>query len=553
MTTLNFPSTGLQDKTRAIALWMKAQIFKHSTEGQYVPNVGDFVVDPDQGFFIVTAVDYTTGESTLTEWSIPTKTDTDKEEDVLVSVGISPVAESYRAFLDTSVTPHVIAPSGRLHVYGSDIEYYKLFKGTDITSTGKVIGFVRDTNGNVLGENIPFEEVASAGTTTKAIKAPTPCYTTETMEDGERVTLAAYSKEGHLRSYTGLVVVNSGAARYLSAARRYVKSIAISSPWLSSSDPTVIEVPINAPFQTLPMTGVVSYSDGSTETMSLENSRMTLKGRESFVPSVTGMTYDLVLTYQLASDELSYEQSPTTDRILTQRYTAKTLAPDNAYSVKLFMYPVWSTSTGQYQLEYWLYNIDRQTFYNVTSHVELGTNSVGFDPSTYGTLQTVTVAVDLNKVDTKFKQFRHYQQFQVTLVAKGTENSTNWMVKFTSAQSGFGKDVTAKITQQNGVNAATLNIKQDATSKELWLQKLFYAIEPLYNDVTGTETMAPAPTHFRVVTNHNKYERTVDQWDQTFDIVNDLDQGAVLYIEWIYRTDSTDLQLGITGLPVHIQ
>lgn len=553
MTTLNFPSTGLQDKSRVTTFWKKEQLFKHSTEGQYVPNKGDFVLDTDQGFFLVSDVDYTTGDSTLVPWSIPTQSKTDTEEDVLVSVGVSPASQSYRAFLDTSVTPHVIAPSARLHVNGSDIEYYKLFKGSDITSTGKVIGFLRDTNGNVLGENIPFETVAVAGTVTKAIKSPTPCYTTETMEDGERVTLAAYSKEGHLRSYSVLVVVNSGAARYLSDARRYVRSVAIQTPWLSSSDPTIIDVPINAPFQSLPMTGIVYYSDGSTETMALENSRMSLSGRESYVPSVTGMTYDLTLVYQLASDEVAYEQSPTADRKMTKRYTAKTQAPDNAYSVKLYMYPVWNSSTGQYQLEYWLYNIDRQTFYNATSHVELGTNSVGFDPTAYGITQSVTVAVDLNKVDTKFKQFRHFQKFQVTLVTKGTENSTNWMVKFDSTQSGFGTDVAANITQQNGVNSAKLDIKQGLASKELWLQKLFYAINPLYNDSDAVETQAPAPTHFRVVTNHNKYERSVDQWDTTMDIVNDLSQGAVLYLEWIYRTESTDLQLGITGLPVHLK
>lgn len=550
MTTLSFPSTGIQDKTRVASFWTIDKVFKHSTEGAYVPNVGDVVFDQTQGFFVVTAVDYTTGESTLTPWDTPAKSTVDSEEDVLTTVGVGTVAESYRAFLDTSVTPHVIAPSSRLHLYGSDTEYYKLFKGSNITSTGKVIAFVRDTNGNVLGENIPFEVVAEPGTVSKTIKAPTPAYTTETLEDGERVTLVAYSREGHVSSYTPLIVQNTGAARYLGDARRYVKAISINSPYISDSDVTTITFPINVPLQTLPMTGVVHYSDGSTETMAIDNGRMSLYGRENFLPTVTGETYDMVLSYTLASDEIAYEQRPTTDRVITKRYTAKTDAADNAYSVKLYMYPVWSTTTGQYQLEYWLYNVDRQTFYNATPYIELGSNSVAFDPTSYGILQTITVAVDLNKLDTKFTTYRHVQEFQITLVARGTENSTNWMVKFLASQNGgFGTDVAAKVTQSN-VNAWKLDIAQGLASREVWLQKLFYAINPLYND--AVETQAPAPTHFRVVTNHNKYERTVDQWNQTFEIVNDLAQGAVLYLEWLYRTDSTDLQLGITGLPVHV-
>lgn len=548
MTTITVPNTGIRDATRVSSFWRKDQLFGHSTNGQYVPNVGDLSFDPIAGFEIVTEV-FSDGKSTLTPWTIPPTGTVSTETSKLLATGPGSADERFRAFLDTSVTPNVIAPDSSLHLYGSDVEYYKLFIGSDISSTGRVIAFVRDTNGNIVGENIPFDAYVIEGETNPTIKVPKPAYTTEPLATGDVVSLVSYSKEGRERSIDQLIVRKSGATRYLEASRRYVNGIAIESSSLSSGDPSVIEFPVNVPVQQLPMNGVVYYSDGSKDVIPLDGNRMTLEGIDNYSATVAGEEFRLVLVYNLSTDEVSYDQVPTTDRKVTKIYTARTTEANDAYSVKLFVYPVWDTSAEKYRLDYWLYNVDRQNYYNVTPLIELGSNSVGFDPTEYGTIQTITVAVDLNRVDPKFKSMRHFQRFQVTLINRGSEQASLWQVKFRPDQTASFGGYTAKLSQ-GSVNAWTIDISNSEASQQTWLTHLFYGVEPLYN--SATESKAPEPTHFRIVTLHNKYERRVDQWDQAFEIVNDLEQGNNIYLEWIYRTDTTDLQLGITALPVMI-
>lgn len=548
-------SIGLIDRTRDLRWWIIDQIFGHSKTGQIVPNPGDVIFDSHQGFLIVSDVDYLTGRSTLSLWKAPSNSSNGEDLNLLLGTGPGAVTESFRLFVDKSVTPYVASPCSRLMMRGSDAEYYMLFVGTTFSDKGRVISFIHDTTGKMLGEKIPFKRAVGIVDQREVVSwQTTPCLTTEDLKDGERVTMVSYSKEGHVVDTSVLVVQNSGATRQLDAGRRYVRGIGIQSPFIPESMPDTIEFPVNVPVEQLPMEGVVYYSDGSKETHPIDNQRMSLVGTDNYTATVSGESFDLVLIYPLADGEVAYEQKPTTERRIQKLYRARTTAVEGAYTVKLFVYPTWNTEHSQYYLEYWLYNLDRQTFYNVTSLIELGVNSNPFDPSRYSTLQTITVAIDLNKVNSQFKAVRHVQTFQVVLMSRGSENKANWAVKFRPDQpSSFGGGGVEAVLKQVNTNEWSVNVANGAVSKETWIQKLYTEVEPLYNaDAGGLEARAPDPTHFRLKFTHNAYEYPVSQWDQTFSVNNDLSQGELLYIEWIYRTDTTDLQLAITGLPAHI-
>ena len=542
---------GLQDQTRETHFFLLSQIFKHSDNGQTVPNKGDIVVDTARGFYIVTSVDYTTGISVLSPWTPVSSINSSSDDTLLLATGPGSVNEAFRLFVDKSVTPHVAAPDRRLPIYGSDIAYYKIFIGSEFASNSRAITFIRDTNGTTLGENIPFEAIQVEHNQELITRwAPTVCYTTENLVDGERCTLVAYTKEGGPVSTATLVVKNTGAVRQLSSARRYVNGIGISSPFIPATNPEVIEVPVNVPIEQIPMTGLVYYTDGRVEEHALDNVRMSLFGMDNYTATRADEGFKLVLTYPLADGEVSYQQKPTADRKVTKLYRARTIEADGSYTVKLYVYPNWNMTKGQYELEYWLYNIDRQTGYNVTPYIELGSSSNAFNPELYGTLQTITVAVDLNRISSQFKAYRHVQTFQIVLMARGSENKSNCAVRFRPDQSTtYGVDEEAKLHQLN-TNSWELDIKCKAESKEDWLKRTYWNTEPLYS--TTAELRAPTPTHFRVVMLHNSYEYSVDQWSNTFNVINDLTQGQLLYLEWILRTDDTDLQLGRSALPVHI-
>ena len=536
---------------RGFRIWNRPEIVEPGGDGKWVPNVNDLVFDHAQGFFRVTEVDYTTGYSVLTLWQPPEEPEEAEVEDVLLGIGPGYASESYRIFLDTTVTPHTLSPDARLHFYGSMVQSYKVFLGSDISEDyGHVISAFYDPSGNFLGTSVPLEEITVPGATTSTVKAPMVGYTTESLDDGEIVTLVAYSDEGGVVSRAQLLVNNTEAIRQADSAKKYVKAIEVDSPFISNADPQTIEFPLNVTVESLPMTGVVHYSDGAVHRLPIDGSKFTLYGLRNYVATVVGQEFPMVLAYNLANDEVSYSLEPTANRRITVAYQARTTTADGAYEVKLFMYPIWVSESVGYRLEYWMYNLDRQTYYNVTPYIELGTTSNAFDPRQYGTTQTITVALDLNKVDGKFAPFRHVQTFQIALLARGDLNRDLWEIYFRPDQPvSYGRGLKAEV-EMVGTNNWRLDVSQGLPSKELWLKTVYERMEPLIN--TQIEAYPPVPTHFTVHTIHNQYRFSVEQWGDDLTINNDLDNGELLYLTFTRENYDTELHLGIAGLPVSV-
>lgn len=532
------------DPNRGYREWNIKDIFGHSTAGQIVPNSDDKVTDWERGIYRVTAVDYQTNQSTLTYWSPIKSPDENQDLDVLLGGGPGQTYESFCAFLDTSVTPHTLTPERRLHMYSEDITGYRVFRG----HTDQVVSLMRDPSGNILGTLVPMSSVEFPGLDQTAIKYPAGGYTLDNLQDGELLTLIAYAAETKVSQHK-LVVKRTGAQHQAGDGIHYITGIEIDSAHLSSADRSVIEFPLGVPVQALPMTAIVTYSDGVRVRYPIDDTRFSLWGRENYIASVLGEEFQFTLVMRLNNDEASYGQAMAPGRLLPRRYTARTTAADGAYEVKLYIYPTWDTATGKYRLEYWLYNLDREAYYNVTNLIEFGANSDPFDPSIYGQVQTLTVRLDLSRVDSQFRPYNHPQTFQVTLLARGDELTNNWLVVARPDQGqAFGNGARALVSRSN-LNVWTLDVKCGAVTMAQWLDKLYYAVEPLRN--MKAEPQAPRPTHFRAVFLHNTYEYAIEQWDQALTVVNDLKEGQLLNLQWIRRTPTTDLQLAITGLPVH--
>lgn len=546
-------TTHFRNPDRGFRTWSRDEIVTESGNGQWVPNPGDLVFDQEAGFFLVVDVDYTTGLSTIQPWVIPQQVEPgDDAGDILTALGPGYSSESWRLFVDTSVTPHVLAPDARIYFRGTNLDGYKVFLGSDISeSHGHVISSFQDSSGNFLGTMIPFEtsEVHKPnGDVIRNAKVPMVGYTTEPLKDGERVTVVAYSDDGGPHSIAQLIVRNTEVIRMTDQSKRYVKGISIESPFLSDADPHVIEFPVNVTVESLPMTAMVHYSDGSRR-YPIDGSRFTLMGLRNYVATTVGQVFPLGLRYQLGPDEVSYNLEPTANRSLVVPYQARTTPVDGSFEVKLFVFPVWVSPEVGYRLEFWLYNLDRHTYYNATQFVEWGSTSAPFRPMDYGTVQTLTVALDINKVDPRFAPYRHVQNFQIALLSRGDSHSDNWVVYFTNDQvDGFGRGLSAAVEYVN-TNYWHMRIDNGYPSVETWLRAVYERIEPLVN--IQTEGRAPTPTHFQLAFANNTYEYTVDQFNEELVVNNDLHDGELVYIHWIRRLgDGVDLQLGVSALPV---
>jgi hypothetical protein len=554
-TNIGLPGRFISDPDREFTTWKLTDIYKGITSpGKWTPNVDDLVFDWDQGFFRVATVDYTTGLSDLRPWTIKTSPTVINDEDVLLGVGPGSQSEMWRVRIDARTVPHTLDLDGRLHMYGSDAQYLKVFKGTDISINGKVISAFYDQNDTFLGENIPMVLVATEHLTNRAIKAPMTGYTNLSLQDGEVVTVVVYGISGNVIYREKMLIENTTLIRRASASMRYVTGIHLISPFLSESAPDLIEFPINVDIATVMMIGVVTFSNGQTERIPISaegETRFTLFGLRNYVPTQEGQTVPLTLNYILGENEYAYIQGPTENGSITERYRARTTKVDKAYSVKLYAYPTWKDATTGYQLEFWLYNLDRREFSRVSrGQVEVQSGSRNFDGLDFLTTQNLALSVNLNAIDPKYSAYRHVQTMQISLRAPGTERRTNWMVNFNPGTGiGYGENVEA-VMNFIDTNYWLVRIGNGFHSKEEWLRNMFYSTLPLYD--TRSEIEAPVPTHFFLRTKTRRTEFSVAEWDNDLQIYNDLEEGENLAIEWIRRTPVTDLQLGVSALPVHM-
>ena len=518
------------------------------TGGRYCPKVDDAVWDWDQGLFRVIAVDESTSFCTLAKYVAPASNDTVTELDVLSGVGPGYPSESYRLYVDSSVTPATACVDSRIHLYSSTATKIKIFSGTDISIHGKVISRHYDNSGMLLGDTIPLEVIANASN--RSIKAPVVGSVNTILADGEMVTVVVYDDAGGVRSTCRLLVQNSAFLKAVEDGSKHVMGIALVSPFIKDSDPYTIEFPINLPIEDMPLTGEVLFSDGSRKKMTVDGNRMALLGKDCYVATINGQRQKMTLTYYLDDNEAVYGASVGESRHLPMTYWAKTVEVNNAYSVKLFVFPCWNEVTSGYDLEYWLYNLDRDMAYEVTSYVEIGSTSGPFNPRLYGVTQQITVAIDLNKVDGRLAAYRHVQNVFITLYNPGSweVEKTLWTAHQTIDQDPpFGLENVAKIYSSR-VGDYRVKVDSGAATLEQWLRRMYYDTQPLV--IQGVEAKAPTPSHFIVYANGLEREVAIADWDKEIPIGTGLTRGQTLFIKFISRTEDDDLQLAIAGLPV---
>lgn len=546
-----FNNSDFRDPERGFRIWARDEIVNVPNEtNKFVPNVDDLVFDKVQGVFIVIDVDYTTGVSTLKLWENPNNPAADTADGLLVATGPGYSSESYRAFLDITKAPMEISPDKRLHMYGSMATSYRLFKGSDISDKyGIIVSAFYDPSGNYLGPNVPLESVQISGNTVTTIKCPMTGYCNTVLDTGELITLVAYDLAGAVVSIAQLVVVQSQTISQVDNSKAYVSGIRIVSPWINLNDPKVIEFPMNMSVESVALMSQINYRSGRIVDRAIDGVTVRVMGLKNYVATQPGQEFPVTLTYQLADNEISYNLLPSADRKITESYVARTLPVDGLYQTRLFVYPTFINTVSGYRLSYWLYNADRSTFYNVTNVIETATNSRPFDPYGYNTLQTLTVALNLNKVDGRFNPVRVVYTFQVGLFGQ-TSDSVDWAVyPRPNVSEGYGRSLTGKV-KDLGNGQFQLDLKNNCQSMEQWLNLMYYRAEPLVNE--AVENTAPVPTHFIVKFLTREYTYTVDQWDQLFAVVNDLSQGNSIYIQWIRRLPTQDLQLATTAVPMRI-
>jgi len=531
-------------------IWAMFEIFLGGIgSGKYVPKVRDYVVDTDtQQWFKVTSIDITTLIPVLEEITGAVKTDTLSKYDRLIGPATATPATTFRAYVDKSVIPNTLAIDARLTVSGNLCSFAKIFRESTIACTGTVVIAFYDSNGVLIGQNVPLEKVsADEADLVKVVKV---CNTAQDLVDGEVLEVIFYSDTGAPVSITQVIVKETSFIRAADASEKYIKDITLETPFLSESNQQLIQYPINVPKSSFSLYGVVHYSDGTKKRYPVDGSKFQIFGLDNYVSTIVGQKTPLVLKYNLADNEIVYGATVTNEKFITKSYQAITQKADGAYSVKLFGYPVWIDAVNGYRLEWFLLNLDRNVFYRATPYVKFNENTAAFNPINYGANQKVSVSIDLNDVNGIYKKYVHTQTLEIMLLRPADDQSgSNWGVGFESNQNPqYGRDTFALMTFVNA-NLKYLNISQNETVFEAWLDKVMYRTKPLFD--TDYETEAPVPNMFSIIIGSNEFEFHISKWHQDLTIENvALANTDSVFIKFFKRTTETDLILSVAGMNV---
>lgn len=517
-----------------------------------VPKVNDLVWDKSQGWFYVSHVDLE-GDltSTLEAWQ-PAMTDGGDQDDLVVLGNISRLTSEFIiCAIDYSQMPPTMIVDDRIQINGSMARYAKVFLGTDIGPTGQVVSCIFDSSGNVVSENIPLELIALPGLLNKTIRRPAVCNATANLDNGEYVSLVVYDdKGGWIPPVYRMVVQNSAFVRQAESGQKYIKGIQLLSPFTSSSDPLLLEIPVNVnSLASIELRGRVWYSNNDYKDVAIDGTKMVLNGAKEYVPTIVGQRANVTLTYFLSSDEKAIDANGGELTHKDETYDITTVEAIGAYSPKLYGYPLWDLNVGAFtKMSWWLYNLDRQIAYEITDKVEMAVNSPAFDPTLFGTVQHLKAAVTLSQVDARFKAYRHVQAIDVTLYQPATLNGTAWTVGFDPGQNPvYGPGLKATIKSMAASNRV-LRVDSNIATYADWLEQLYYNIRPLR--AVNSETKAPEPTHFILyIDSTHEYRFPIANWNQDLTVDVNVSNGQSVWVKWIKAdAGNTELQLGVSSL-----
>lgn len=544
------------DPTGLFKTWSLTEIFMGTGtpgEARYVPKINDWVADNNGGvvkLYYVADLDVVSLKPVLKELNVLKQDQNLDQIDMLLGTGPGNEADTFRVMYNRNVLPHTLTIDSRIHTYTGESERYTIFRGSETTGTAKPISQQYDQAGNLIGTSIPLALAAIEGDN-RTVKSYPGCYTTEELNDGEKLGVIVYSDKGHKVSGAALIVEETSFVPAPDVNTNFIVAIGLESPFISPSDPNVLRFPVNIPLNGLSLIGVVSYSNGSKLRMPVDNTKFRLRGFDNFTNTYAGQEFPLIIDYVPSEGEQARGADTTVNGTVTRTYTAITTNFEGMYSPKLYGYPVWQDAVNGYRLEWWLYDMDRRLSTLVTPYVKINANSMPFAPTGYGYRQTLGVSINLKDVNPSGLALNHVQSIDIVLRQPGDARTSNWAIGFENQQEVlFGDNNAAKVTIVDQ-NLMHVDISMGETTLANWLQRLYRLTYPLTDQ--GREIKAPDPTHFTLSTVAWDIVYPIDQWDQILSSSNTVPNSSTLFIKFLVRTPDTDIQLGIAGVPVYHQ
>ena len=534
------------DPDRPFRLWAMSEVYKHSAQGSYVPNVNDGVWDWDDGLYRVLSVDIETGISQLERYRAISENEALTPDDILLGAVPARVSEAYRLYINDHFDPICAAVDSRLIIYGSDNHYIRLFKGFEIGNQGKVISAYYDKNNELKDDKIPLELVQSVDENNRCIKTPAIGYITKGLPDGEAVTAVVYSNTGSVTSINPLLVKNVSFVRRASEFNKYITKITIQSPYLVGNSDR-LEVPLHTPLSDLAIGVVLHYSSGQMRKIVANDPHISISGLEVFKVSQKNQTIPVVITYRFGERESNYNASSDDGSSMSVVYQLTTMPPLSAGVIKLYALPMWSDVLNGWALDYYMFNQDGSENKRVTDSVNVvRSDSQPYSPNEYDTTQSLTLTMHVDQVSSIYVDYTHNQTIDVTLLSPRGQYIPSWSIAYSNdGDIVYGLNQLAKVSVNESLSY--IDISQKITDCNTWLDVMYLSVYPI---VTGVNHRVILPTHVKLHYKDEFVMIAVSEYYSPIVFPSELLSGDTLLLEWIYRSESNDLYLAITPITI---
>lgn len=529
-------------------IWNMSEIYiGQGGLNKFVPKVEDLVMEPRTlKTYIVNSLNNLFIPQ-LVEVIPPYAAGAVSQTDTLFGMSASSTNNMYLAYLDKSVMPYRLSVDACFHVYHHDAHSCKLYYGVDASDTGEVIGRLYNSAGVIITDIIGLTQIALDSHTNYHVKAINQCSTVKDMVDGDIITAVIYDSAGVVIQRRQLRIETTTYIKDLNATQKTVSHISLQTPFMSETDNTVVNIPINMLVESINYIGVVHYTDGSTERYAVDGTHFEMFGLASFSATIPGHRTPIVLRYRLKPNEASIASTSAANPDVTASYYFVSTNYNNSYVVKLNAYPYWNATTSRYSLRWILTTVDRNTYYDVTPFIHVSSDTA-FDGSLFNETQHLDVSINLNAVNPSLQAFVHVQRVSVVLFGSPALSSSEWKIKNNSNSSDpyFGYGLNA-----NYIMANKVNLSNGKANRNEWLQHMYHNSAPITDP--ELEVTYPTPTHFvlRYGTNFSSFvERPITLWNQDIPIAHSLPNGSSVRIEFNKNVGTQVIYLSVIELMV---
>ncbi|MBO7716611.1 MAG: hypothetical protein J6S85_23800 [Methanobrevibacter sp.] len=439
---------------------------------------------------IVTALDSTTYEPTLTPFYMPTNQD---------GFGMSSIINYgnilFRAYYDTRTSPYTLYIDSKLIFLGGEPSTYTLTRYPS-TSNATVVSLYYNENGVFSGNSVPMVQITSS---TNEWYCQT-CNIDFIPQQDEELLITVYNETG---AEVATCSVFCTPANVINTALNYkpkIQNLTVKGTQpLSTGGFYLYE---QQTFSDLALYGELTFTDGTTQQITVDNVQTFLFGQNDFVASYSGLKQPMLMKYNLSPNQ-TVSANPASGTEVTSSsisvpFTVTVVANQLAAPIKLSVIPQWNLGTSSYELQYYYYSTDHNRATNVTNFVTIPNGT--FTGNNFTTWQSFSFTIDMNNVDpVNYPSFAPYTQnvalkFQppAALVRYLIADSLSSTIIYGADSSACRRPVLYCDTSTNQYFLSSLLFQNSAAI----LQAFYYNASPPYN--TNTETAPPVPTHFTV-------------------------------------------------------